>query len=1253
MNLREALAGFSTLPLSQASKQLLASLGYASDRTIELPSSDPAGFLHTIQEMAPAASFDKAKALFHDWKSADLLFQLTDDDLSGQTQLFKETSVAPGLLRSYLFFAVELTGTDYTRGKLTGVVRQLNRLFPMPVMVLIKHHKDGKPVLSIAVINRAQNKRDANKDVLGKVAIIQGIAFHDPHRGHEDILESLAVAKLKHPQRLPINSFDTLHAAWEEIFNVELLNQRFYRELSNWYFWALKQDKVDFPDDADPDREKRRATALIRLLTRLIFCWFLKEKDLIPEKIFNEAELSKLLTNLDDGSSTFHEAILQNLFFATLNQRMGNDRHGNPYRAFALDEGFHANKETYGIDSLFRYEGHFKNPAVAVETFAWVPFLNGGLFECLDRTDEDTNKKTYIDGFSRNPKKRPTVPNELFFGKERIEDLSESYGDPKRKKERVRGLIPILNAYKFTIVENTPIDQEIALDPELLGKVFENLLASFNTETQTTARKQTGSFYTPRPIVDYIVDETLKAHLAKALKDHGMSETDAKVGLDILFAYTEKQHLFNEKESQTLLDAIHTCKILDPACGSGAFPMGMLHKLVHIIHKLDPNNERWKQLQIDKASEIPDSSSRDAAIEAIHEAFEENEDDYGRKLYLIENCLYGVDIQPIAIQISKLRFFVSLVCDQRTNDIKENRGIKPLPNLETKFIAADTLLGLDTPVNRTLIDPDVEKVETELERLYHRHFDSRVRKEKLDLQRKSKEERMKLGKLLESSIGSDSAIIASWDPFDQQAAAPFFDPRWMFGKSLDQGFDIVFGNPPYLFLSGKGSLVQKLLSEGNTDRAHILSEYFNRIAAKLPRSSQGCRDYYKWFFQKGLELLNGYGVLGYITPNTYLTLTRYADIRQLLFSSLRGSAKVLDLGFDVFSVPIVPSAITIIVRNVALKNPLTFQYADLKEIGGTLPSADAIVAATAEEISEIRIQGSELLLYNHPLAESVYTTATMFGKDYYKAKEGEHNLDSSTLLVGSGVTEDSVPIVLDATLRRFSTCSLGFVSNRSCPRYDRELHSGRRIYLRKTGDSIVCGFPPSDDLAVAHQNVYVVKAIDPNLHWTLAAILNSSTATFLYRSGIHGQKGRVMAQFRVHALEALPFPSSVLPSQSDNFNDLVHLVQFARKTGDEMRALFLEDLLDACVMECYFRDHMAERDLLFHDQLRIPLSVMDRARGGVRGGVDAPDDAAMTTYLHQFYETVNAPSHPIRNQLIRLTAESPDLLAVIKREGAV
>ncbi|EDY85256.1 hypothetical protein VDG1235_4891 [Verrucomicrobiia bacterium DG1235] len=807
-NIQTCLNNFVPKKLRQSALDLLATLGYSSDKTVELEGSKPQAFLDLLAQSNPDAQFDKKKALFDDWTSAELLFQLTDEELSAKKSPFPQTGIKSGLLRSYLFFAIELNGKSsvngsYARGKLTDIARQINRVFPMPVMVLIKHSKEKQPVLSIAVINRRQNNRDTFKDVLGKVTIIRDISLTDPHHGHLDILKSFAFDNLEHPKKLPIHDFDSIHAAWEQIFNVELLNNRFYKELSNWYFWALPQ--VEFPADLEPDDEKRRATGLIRLLTRLIFCWFLKEKGLIPEKLFHTADLDKILKGFDpesETSSTYYQGILQNLFFATLNQRMGKDSKGKPYRVFAKDEGFLKNKATYDVNNLYRYESLFlESTEEALAHFADIPFLNGGLFECLDRTEGDSEKKRYLDGFSRNAKKRPHVPDHLFFDSGETADLSSAYGDKKRKTEQVTGLITILNSYKFTIVENTPIDQEIALDPELLGKVFENLLASYNEETKTTARKQTGSFYTPRTIVDYMVNESLKAHLARVLVEKAdMLESKAKKGLDNLFSYTDEEPTFTTSQVNTLIAAIDQVKILDPACGSGAFPMGVLHKLVYILGKLDRDNEGWKQTQLAKLDSAP-------MREALEAAFEENNDDYGRKLYLIENCLYGVDIQPIAIQITKLRFFISLVCDQKTNrNKKDNHGIRPLPNLETKFVAANSLIGLPIPEPDLFIKSSIEPIEREIEKAYHSHFAIQRRDQKLALQKKIKNLRLTLSDTIVNGLGAseNSDIskkahhLAEWDPFDPQLTAEFFDPHWMFGISVADGFDITIGNPPYV-----------------------------------------------------------------------------------------------------------------------------------------------------------------------------------------------------------------------------------------------------------------------------------------------------------------------------------------------------------------------------------------------------------------------------------------------------------------------
>jgi adenine-specific DNA-methyltransferase len=191
---------------------------------------------------------------------------------------------------------------------------------------------------------------------------------------------------------------------------------------------------------------------------------------------------------------------------------------------------------------MYRYEDYFQNSAEALKLFLTIPFLNGGLFECLDKPNKDDPTKIIrIDGFSDHHDNEIRVPDFLFFSNERDVDLNKTY-DTKNKSYKVRGLIDILERYKFTINENTPIEEEVALDPELLGKVFENLLASYNPETQTTARKATGSHYTPRVIVNHMVDESLIAYLTTSLKEKlpALAKTD---GLeDILrevFAYRE------------------------------------------------------------------------------------------------------------------------------------------------------------------------------------------------------------------------------------------------------------------------------------------------------------------------------------------------------------------------------------------------------------------------------------------------------------------------------------------------------------------------------------------------------------------------------------------------------------------------------------------------------------------------------------------------------------------------------------------
>ena len=651
-------------------------------------------------------------------------------------------------------------------------------------------------------------------------------------------------------------------------FSVEVLTKAFYQELSDWYAWAIMV--VQFPNDLKTleDNQKYNSEAMIRLITRLIFVWFLKQRHLVPNEFFDEKFIASELIdgftphaieNLFGKSyeSKYYKGVLQNLFFAMLNSPI------TPEGKDTISERrFRNGRGDYDNNKLMRHEDLFINPDKFVELAnKYVPFLNGGLFDCLD----DKDKGIYIDAFTDRKviSDQLVIPDFLFFGDEvgKNIDLSEWYGDKKKKKVSASGIIDILKRYNFTVEENTPFDQEVSLDPELLGKVFENLLAAYNPETQTTARKQTGSFYTPREIVQYMVDESLVAHLKRTVSE------DLEPEYRKLIQYTDEELNLSDEQKRQIMQSLYECKVLDPACGSGAFPMGMLQQMVHILGQLDPNNEQWKDMMLNNAiSETSDAyhnatdEERAEIVADIERSFNEsiNRPDYARKLYLIENCIYGVDIQPIAIQISKLRFFISLVVDQKTNNNPvDNFGIRPLPNLEAKFVAANTLIGLQKR-EANLFDSDaIREKEKELKEAKHRIFGAKTVKTKRKYKERVATLRTEIADMLKESgsIGNNEAQqLSSWDMFDQNATSPFFDPEWMFG--ISKGFDVVIGNPPYgAKLSDKEKALFRNIYSNKTSETAIL------------------------FIEKGLGLINNNGVHTYIIPKAFTYASNYASIR--------------------------------------------------------------------------------------------------------------------------------------------------------------------------------------------------------------------------------------------------------------------------------------------------------------------------------------------------------------------------------------
>ncbi|MDD1418863.1 Eco57I restriction-modification methylase domain-containing protein [Dolichospermum sp. ST_sed1] len=766
-----------------------------------------------------------------------------------------------------LIFGVTLNNRDHgqlpTRflgraslSHLAEISRAFNREFYYtPVVVVFKYTDANSEYLAFANTERLKYKDNREGEKAGKVTLLRDIDIRQPHSGHERILAELAIPTTGKDR---VDSFAKLYAYWQKVLDVSLLNKQFYQEVSVWYFYACKQ--VVFPKDAKNNQE-----SLIRLITRLMFVWFLKEKGLVPNQLFNQIDIKSILKSVEPQESTYYKAILQNLFFATLNTE--------GKRKFIKESSGGRNSQ-HMVHNVFRYKDYFQDPDGVIDRyFDDIPFLNGGLFECLDvpsqKDKPDTEKR--IDGFSNHSSNVLSVPNELFFDGFQDVDLNADFGT-SRKKYRVRGLLEIFKSYKFTIAENTPFEEDVALDPELLGQVFENLLAAYNPETQTTARKQTGSFYTPREIVNYMIDESLIAYFKEKLKSKQkkFTEQDFDKRLRLLLDYQSSVNSFEDDSDVTLalIESIDNCKILDPACGSGAFPMGILQKMVYVLSKLDHENLKWQELQRLKVQEetnqvfyIPDKDERQRRLIEINEAFDDkmNDPNYGRKLFLIENCIYGVDIQPIALQITKLRCFIALIVEQVVDRHKKNSGILPLPNLETKFVAANSLIRFS---DQSLRSDEVIEKEQELKEIRKKHFTARSKATKDKYRERDEELRNEIRDLLKG-IGLDAALadsLAQWNPYNQNASADFFDPEWMFG--IKDGFDICIGNPPYV-------------------RMEQIKE-LKPVLQKQYECYTGRADLYVYFYERAYQLLREKGILTYISSNKYFRSAYGENLRQFL-----------------------------------------------------------------------------------------------------------------------------------------------------------------------------------------------------------------------------------------------------------------------------------------------------------------------------------------------------------------------------------
>ena len=600
----------------------------------------------------------------------------------------------------------------------------------------------------------------------------------------------------------------------EEAFSIEPITEEFYKEILKHY--TSFHSQIIFPKTLKslPLQDKDKSPFILRLISRILFCKFLEKK-----LAQNDIELSKLwnLDELDsdastDTSTSYYSYILEPLFYQTLN----TPQPSSP-------------KETRSYSFLgAKAPTHLLAPKELQELLDSIPYLNGGLFEPQD-TDFYGDRGLII-------------PDSLF-----------------------RELFSTLERYHFTIDESTPTDQEVGLDPEMLGMVFERLLGtlcddegSVRSSDALSKQKTTGSYYTPREIVSYMA----KSCILEYLKTHTTLPEESLHSL--VFEY---EHEFSHQEILSLLKALSDFKVLDPACGSGAFPMGILQELTQILEALDEEGTAFMALQSQE-------------FKASHQ---DKDPRYIRKLHILQNCIYGVDIQPMATEISRLRCFLSLVVDETT--------LEPLPNLEFKFLTANSLLPLtqEKQLNYADFTTDMKQIQA-----IRQDFLLASTQEKDKLKESYLKLRDKIAKeTFATSIAEDNPLL-NYNPFDSQSKAEFFDPSFMFGV---EKFDCVIGNPPYV-------------------RQEAIKKQKLKLQEHYPHTYQGQADLYVYFFGLGYEMLKDGGLLSYITSNKYTRAGYGKNLRTFLLKNTQILSYIDFNGVKVFDSASVDTSIMTFAKTI-------------------------------------------------------------------------------------------------------------------------------------------------------------------------------------------------------------------------------------------------------------------------------------------------------------------------------------------------
>lgn len=770
-----------------------------------------------------------------------------------------------------------------------------------------------------------------------------------------------------------------------------------------------------------------------------------------------------------------------------------------------------------------------------------IPFLSGGLFEPIDGYDWKHNHFA--------------IPNEIFSNK-------------KDHKDRLAdGILDIFDRYNFTMSEDEPLEREVAIDPEMLGKVFENLL-------DVNDRKSKGAFYTPREIVHYMCQESLINYLTNTMQVSEMAIRDFILYGDFMkdedasvlkraekgdsYALWVSEELYELNPDGTIKTdrmkefdkALQDVRVADPAVGSGAFPLGMLNEIVRARQNITTYMDITQKI-ID-----PKGASREIRYRRINDRSA-----HQLKYDTIRNCIFAVDIEPSAVDIAQLRLWLALVIDDEIDPnaisaLDGHRNPLPLPNLECNILCGNSLIDEFEGI-KLINESDIIGTAGELMQvnLYQSAFDANLERLiekqyelfKCDNTEKKAQLLQDIDALRENVIMSQLRGQASADQLERYyetkglASKQFILWQLDFARVFREkgGFDIVIGNPPY-----------RLCQPSNTEE-HLLNYYKTHYKVASYKI-----DLFHLFFEKGILLLKQKGILGYITPNTYLTNKYIKPLRKYILDhcsiyAVVNHDKVFDASVDTATIIMKKEKCDNNTVLVLQSSNYTFNVICQKKQSDWETDKEYIFNINSEESS----MGST------PCVPLGTICKTYFGIQAY---------DRKSSISDKRINEHYLPCIDGADIHPYSYSTphiyFNYLPENIKSGGDWKVYSRERIVIRQIGQIPVVGMCEADILA--SNTLYSVYPKDDSYSIKyLLACLNSAAIKSYWKSKYSDNKA-LFPKIKGFQLQELPIPEASSELQQPII-DLVEKILAIKRNDAEADTQMLENEIDLKLKEMY------------------------------------------------------------------------------------